>query len=229
VKKRIYVADDHALVRSGLVQIVDREPDMVVCGQAAEVDTALREIILCRPDQVLVDLSFRHSSGLDLIQAVRRKLPATGILVVSAHEEAAWAPRVAHTGADGYVMKQDPRDIRRAIRRILAGRTSFTPPATHVIEQASCERRGITSVLTDRELAVARGIGAGKSGRQMATQLHVSERVINQCRRSIRRKLHLRDGRELVGFCTEAKLLGLPAAGSGAWLCYRVRKTDRRS
>jgi len=121
-KKRIFIVDDHAMFREGLRQLIDREVDLTVCGDAAEATEALAEISKSEPDLVIVDISLSGKSGIDLIKAIKDKYEDLPVLVVSMHEESLYAERALRAGAMGYVMKQEPaKVVKMAIRKLLAG------------------------------------------------------------------------------------------------------------
>ena len=121
-KKRIFIVDDHAMFRDGLQQLIDREADLTVCGDAADAAGALEGISRTNPDLVIVDISLSGKSGIDLIKSIKDQYEDLPVLVVSMHEESLYAERALRAGAMGYVMKQEPaKVVKVAIRKVLAG------------------------------------------------------------------------------------------------------------
>src|ERR1043166_5796623 len=120
--RKILIVEDHPVFREGLRQLVNREPDLTVCGESDNAAQALKEIPVLQPDLVLVDLTLPGMSGLQLIKEIRALGNKIKLLVVSMHDQALYADRVLRAGGDGYIMKQeDPEDIIHAIRDVLAG------------------------------------------------------------------------------------------------------------
>src|SRR5579871_779040 len=121
-KRKVFVVDDHPIVREGLAQLINREPDLTVCGSAEEMHTALRSIETLKPDILIVDISLNGPDGLDLLKIIRAKTPDLPVLILSMHDESIYAERVLRAGANGYIMKQEGTDrVLEAIRRIRAG------------------------------------------------------------------------------------------------------------
>src|SRR5512146_1158137 len=121
-RKRILIVDDHPMMRQGLAQLIEHEPDLCVCGQADRAGQALEAIAASPPDLVLVDISLPDRSGLELIKDVHALRPDLPFLVVSMHDEALYAERVLRAGGRGYVMKQEGGKIlMQAIRQVLSG------------------------------------------------------------------------------------------------------------
>ena len=119
-KKRVFVVDDHPIVRSGLALLINREPDLVVCGDAEEMPAALEAIGVLRPDILVIDLSLNGPDGLDLVKRVREREPILPVLILSIHDECIYAERALRAGANGYIMKQEATDrVLTALRRIL--------------------------------------------------------------------------------------------------------------
>ena len=201
---RILVIDDHPFMRAGLTQLIDRQGDMQVCGEAGNPGEAARELARCSPDLVLTDITMPGRSGLDFIKdllALNAKLP---VLVVSMHDEAIYAERVLRAGARGYIMKEaGGENLLAAIRRIMAGEVYLSPAmSARILENLSGRRpRGSSSPiekLTDREFEVFRLIGQGKSTRDIAAQLNLSSKTVDVHRGHLNEKLELKDTTALV-------------------------------
>ena len=121
-KHGVFVVDDHPIVRQGLALLINQEPDLVVCGEAEEGQTALRALADVRPDVLVLDISLPGPDGMELLKTIRSTDPALPILVLSMHDEAVYAERALRAGANGYIMKQEATDkVLVALRRILTG------------------------------------------------------------------------------------------------------------
>lgn len=203
-KKQIFIVDDHAMFRDGLRQLIDREADLTVCGDAAEATEALEGISKTEPDLVIVDISLSGKSGIDLIKAIKEKHEDLPILVVSMHEESLYAERALRAGAMGYVMKQEPaKVVKAAIRKLLAGDMHLSERmASGVISKFI---RGGDELppsplekLSDRELEVFRMLGMGKGVRLIAEELGLTIPTINSFRNRIKEKLQLNSSTEVM-------------------------------
>jgi DNA-binding NarL/FixJ family response regulator len=205
VKSRIFIVDDHTMFREGLRQLIDREPDLTVCGDAAGAEEALRNIDESNPDLAIVDLSLSGGTGIDLIKTLKSKYADLPVLVVSMHEESLYAERALHAGATGYVMKQEPaKTVKVAIRKVLAGDMHLSDKMTASLlgkfmsgGQSAIPVSPIEK-LSDRELEVFRMLGEGKMTRQIAEELGLTIATINSFRNRIKEKLDLKNSAELV-------------------------------
>jgi DNA-binding NarL/FixJ family response regulator len=202
---QVLIVDDHPLVREGLAARLSSQPGLQVCGEAATVDEALALARAMRPALVIVDLALRNGSGLDLIKQLARErgAPRPRILVVSAYEGGLLAERALHAGAHGYINKQELQgSLLEAVRTVLGGSNYLGPELKQrFIDHAFISHRPARSgieALSDRELQVFQLIGAGKSTRAIARQLHVSIHTVESHREKIRLKLNLHDGSELL-------------------------------
>lgn len=203
-KARVYLVEDHALVRRGVSWLIAGEDDLEVCGQAEDAAPALAEMGELRPDVALVDLSLKSSCGLDLIKQLRTSLPQVRSCVFSVGNEATYAARALKAGALGYVMKHEsPPALLEAIRKVLRGQRHLSGP---VLESMLEPLRppGPTdpmSMLTDRELNVATLIGRGLTTSEIAYRLRMSTHSVDTHRLQLRRKLNVNGGRELLLLC----------------------------
>jgi DNA-binding NarL/FixJ family response regulator len=203
-RRRILVIDDHPFMRAGLAQLIDRQADMQVCGEAGNPAEAIRELARCRPDLVLTDITMPGRSGLDLIKDILAVTPGLPVLVVSMHDETIYAERVLRAGARGYIMKEaGGENLLTAIRRIMGGEVYLSPAmSARILENLSQRRpRGSSSPieqLTDREFEVFQLIGQGRSTREIAEQLHLSSKTVDVHRGHIKEKLDLQDTTALV-------------------------------
>jgi len=200
---KILLVDDHPLIREGLAGRIAAQPDMTVCGEAADITGALAQIIATDPDLVIVDLALKNGHGLDLIKAIRARTDKIKILVISAYEESLFAERTLRAGAQGYVNKQALQEKAiEAVRSVLSGRRYLSLELTeqlvgHAIGPNVKAQHGVES-LSDRELQIFELIGRGNSTSIIAGQLHLSVHTIESHREKIRAKLKLLNGTELM-------------------------------
>jgi DNA-binding NarL/FixJ family response regulator len=199
--------DDHALVRQGMMELINKQPDLMVCGEADNAAQAFAEITKLKPDLAIVDLSLKNSDGLKLIRNLRLQLPDLLILVVSMHDEALNAELVLHAGARGYIMKDEAiENVIVAIRRVLDGKIYLSEEMTLRLLQQKIDGRGQASpveLLSQRELQVFQLIGRWRRTRQIAEELHLSIKTVEYYRERIKIKLSLRNGTELAQFATQ--------------------------
>ena len=204
MKRRIFVVDDHPIVRGGLIQLISEEADLEVCGQAGEAETALAEIEKLRPDLALVDISLEGRDGLDLLKDLQLRIKEMPVLVLSMHDELMYAERALRAGARGYIMKQEATEkLLDAIRKVLEGKIYVGEKlASRMLEKLLCGKarnEGVgVELLSDRELEVFRMYGHGYSSREIAERLCLSIKTIETYRAKIKDKLSLRSGAEMV-------------------------------
>jgi DNA-binding NarL/FixJ family response regulator len=208
-ERRVFIADDHPIVRQGLAQLIEHEPDLTVCGEAASVAEAQASLTQIRPDVVIVDLSLHDSDGLELIKDIRAAHGQLPVLVLSMHDEKIYAERLLSAGANGYIMKQAPADqLLVALRRVLAGGIYVSEQVgASMIERFAVGglRRNADPIerLSNRELQVLNLIGRGRSTREIADQLHLSIKTVESHRQRIKKKLNLSTSPQLVQFAVK--------------------------
>jgi DNA-binding NarL/FixJ family response regulator len=202
----VFVVDDHAIVREGLTTLINKEPDLNVCGTAHDASSALNALLNIQPDLVIVDLTLASSSGLDVIVSITARYPAIRVLVFSMHEETVFAERCIKAGACGYIMKNDePGELINAIRKIMKGKIYLSEKMTeYVLNKAmnvkDAQNKDIVETLSDREFQVFQFIGQGLSSKQIATSLNLSIKTIDTFREKLKCKLGLNNGLELVQY-----------------------------
>jgi DNA-binding NarL/FixJ family response regulator len=204
---RILVVDDHELVRVGMAQLVRRQPNWEVVGEADDAATAMQLARETRPNLALIDLRLNSGDGLELIKQFRATFPDIRSLVSSMQEERLYAERALRAGALGYISKQEPvQQLIVAIRRVLEGKVYLSPAMTEVmlsraaagvhVEQPSIE------LLSDREIEVFELLGRGKSVKDIALQLHLSPKTIEYHRQRIKEKLRITSSNTLLRHAT---------------------------
>jgi DNA-binding NarL/FixJ family response regulator len=202
-KVSILLVDDHAVVRFGLSSIINRQDDMVVCGEEESASRGLTAIEALQPDLLVADISLKDSSGLELMRNVKAQYPKLPMLVVSAHDESVYAEIAFRAGALGYLMKSEGIEkIITAIRRVMSGSiyVSEALAAKMLQKQIRGKTDAIASPadsLSDRELEVFQLIGQWKGTRQIADELHLSVKTIEYYREQIKRKLGLKNANGL--------------------------------
>lgn len=203
-RTRILLVDDHAVVRYGIAQLINRQADLVVCGEEEDAGHALGAIEKLKPDLVIADISLKDSSGLELMRNIKAQSSGLPVLVVSAHDESIYAEIAFRAGALGYLMKQEALEkIIAAIRRVLSGNIYVSDAlAAKMLQQ---QIRGKTDIqespvkgLSDRELEVFQLIGQWKKTSEIAQELHLSVKTIEYYREQIKRKLNLKNSAELT-------------------------------
>ena len=203
---KVLVIDDHAIVREGLTTLINKEPDMEVCGTAHDAPSALNALLNIQSDIVIVDLTLASSSGLDVIVSIKAQYPSIHILVFSMHDETVFAERCIKAGAAGYIMKNDePGELINAIRRIMKGKMYLSEKMTdYVLNKAmnvkDTQNKDIVETLSDREFQVFQFIGQGFSSKQIAANLNLSIKTIETFREKLKYKLCLNNGLELIQY-----------------------------
>ena len=205
-KKRIFIVDDHPMMRQGLAQLIGAELDLAVCGEVESAELALDGIGALKPDLVLADVSLPGKNGLELIKDFHAIQPNLPVLVISMHDESLYAERVLRAGGRGYIMKQEGgKKLMQAIRQVLEGKIYVSEKmSAEILETFSGRRAGTESSpvekLTDREFEVFQLISQGKGTREIAEKLHISVKTIEVHRANIKAKLKLNSSSELICF-----------------------------
>jgi DNA-binding NarL/FixJ family response regulator len=201
---RVFLVDDHPLVRQALRQAIRHERDLEVCGEADDKDEALKAIALSEPDLAIVDLRLRDSDGLDLVRDLRDRHPKVLSLVLSMQDESLTAERAVRAGARGYVSKREPPGkIIEAVRKVLGGEIYWSEKAAaQVASKIASSSRPATSspvdYLSERELQVFEQIGLGHNTNEIADSLHIDVSTVETYRARIKEKLNLKSGSELL-------------------------------
>lgn len=202
-KKRILIVEDHPLFRAMLVQLIDKELGMMVCGEASNIRDAMAIIEQTRPDAAIVDLTLEGSSGLELIKDVKARKIRLPVLVLSMHEEGLYAERVLRAGAKGYISKNEsPAEVIEAIRRVIAGRIYVSERVTGAIlgrlgqADKAMEPSGV-DILSDREIEVFQLVGRGLNSREIAARINLGPSTVDSYRARIKDKLGIKNAAEL--------------------------------
>lgn len=202
LKKHILLVDDHAILREGLIQLINREPDMEVRGEAPDAQSAKAEIEANPPDLVILDISLRGANGLALLEEIHRERPGLPVLILSMHKESLYAERAIRAGARGYIMKEETTtSLVTAIRRVLAGGVFLSGAMNEsiLLGLSNPRKTGASPVdsLSNRELEIFKLLGEGYRPRQIADRLCVSVKTVESYISRIKNKLELDSAAEL--------------------------------
>ncbi len=203
-KRKIFIVDDHPIVRKGLAQMINQETDLVVCGEADSAQHALESLKKSQPDLIIVDISLQGIDGIELIKIIKARYSNLPALVVSMHDESLFAERALRVGARGYIMKQEAIEkMMEAIRRVLRGELYISEGVSANIVKRFIDGKTETTKsaiesLSDRELEVFQLIGKGIGTRQIADNLNVSIKTVESYRANIKDKLNLKNATELM-------------------------------
>jgi DNA-binding NarL/FixJ family response regulator len=201
---RVFIVDDHPLVRESLASLIEQQPDMTVCGEAASAAAAFAGIEATRPDVAVVDLTLGGRTGLDLIKDLRHSRPEVAVLVLSMHDEELYAERALRAGARGYIMKREAtRKVIEAIRRVHSGKVHLSDHlaetlAEKLVAGTPAAPESPVTRLSDRELEIFRLVGVGRATREIAETLHLSTKTVQAYYVRIKEKLGLANANELM-------------------------------
>ena len=202
--KSVLIVDDHPMMRTGLAQLIDNEPDLKVRAEADNAGQALDAVTKQPFDLILLDISLPDKNGLELIKDIQTLQPGQRILVVSMHDELLYAERVLRAGGRGYIMKQEGgKKFLQAIRQVLSGQIYVSDKiSARILENVSGRHNEASASpierLTDREFEVFQLIGQGKSTRDIAQHLRLSMKTVEVHRSNIKKKLKLKTATDLV-------------------------------
>ncbi len=202
--KRVLIVDDHPVLRRGLTALIDSEPDLTACGEAASAAEALAAVRELRPDMVVVDLELGGRDGLDFVKELKTRDPRVPALVFSMHDESVYAERALRAGARGYVDKQQlDETVLVAIHRVLDGGTYMSGKLERRLAGRFLDGRKLAAgspleALSDRELEVFRWIGQGRGTREIAETLSLSVKTIESHREHIKNKLGIQTAAQLA-------------------------------
>ena len=207
---KVLIADDHAVVRQGLRQILSEIPELGVVGEAQDGQAVLN-LMRAEPWDVLVlDLSMPGRGGLDILKDVRRERPETRVLVLSMHPEDQFAVRTLKAGAAGYLTKESaPSELVAAVRKVLTGGRYISPALAEKLafDLGRDDDRPRHEKLSDREFQVMRRLAAGMTVQQIADELMLSPKTISTYRARVLEKLELKTNAELIHYSIHNELV----------------------
>jgi DNA-binding NarL/FixJ family response regulator len=208
MKRKIIIIDDHPVVRQGMAQLINQENDLEISGQVEEANKVVDLIKKILPDLVILDLSLKDTSGIEVIKDIKVIYPELPILVLSMHDESLYAERVLRLGAMGYIMKHEATEkIIFAIRQVLNGNIYASDNIlSNILKKAvsnKSDRKSPMESLSDRELEIFQFIGDGLKTSQIAEKLNLSTKTIEVYKEKIKEKLNISSGAELTKYCIE--------------------------
>lgn len=211
---RVFIADDHAVLRAGLRMLIGAQQDMQVVGEAEEGEEALRQVISLRPDVALVDLSMPQLDGLEVVRRARTSAPQVRLLILSMHDDEGYLRRALEHGAAGYILKRAAdTELMAAIRAVARGEVYLYPSLTHLLVNrylGRSEEGGASpspAGLSEREMEVLRLLAAGYTSQQVGDQLALSAKTVDTYKARVMEKLGLRSRAELVRYALRHGLL----------------------
>jgi len=213
-KKKLLIVDDHPLIRERVAELINSEPDLVVCGEAGDANEALAAAKALSPDMAIIDITLKDTYGIELVKQLKELYPKLPMLVLSMHEESMYGERALRAGAKGYLTKQEAsKKIVDAIRRILRGEIYVSEKLGAALLQKVAGVKSDTTgggspidVLTDRELEVFQLMGEGHAVRDIAERLFVSVKTVEAHREHIKQKLKFKSSSELLRYAIQYTL-----------------------
>ena len=202
-KHRVFLVDDHPIVLTGFTLMLNGQPDLEVCGSASSAEDALASIPAAKPDLVITDITLPKRSGLDLVKDLVAMNSKLRVLLVTMHDELLYAERAIRAGARGYLMKEAGAEkMLSAIRHVIGGNIYVSDRIqAKILNAMHSPRKAATGSpmekLSDREFEVFRLLGEGKSTKEVAAQLHLSDKTVAVHRGHIKEKLGITSATEL--------------------------------
>ena len=195
MKHPVLIVDDHPIVRRGLMDVINETIDLEICGEAADVPEAIRQIEATQPHAVIVDITLGDEDGIELIDCIKWRWPSIKILVSSARDEKTFAGRVLRAGALGFISKREPLpQVVNALRQVLRGEVYLSPHMTTCLLQRAAGRQSLepdpVQSLSNRELQVFQLIGEGLNTREIAHRLGISPKTVESHRKVLKEKLN---------------------------------------
>ncbi len=213
-KIRVLVADDHTIVRQGLIGILKASDEVEVVAEAADGNEAVEKALKTKPDVAVLDVSMPRLSGIEAARRIHEALPATRLLVLTMHDDEEYILKMIRAGASGYLLKDGAAsELLAGIRALKSGKTFFGPQATKALAEAFARDRPSEPAnpyerLTDREREVFQLVVEGKTNSEIGEILFISAKTVDNHRTRLMEKLGLHSSAELVRFAARHKLLG---------------------
>lgn len=211
-RTRVLVADDHTIVRQGLIGILEASEEVEVVGEAADGHEAVEKALKVRPDVVVLDISMPRLNGLEAARRIRESLPSARILVLTMHDDEEYVLKMVRAGASGYLLKDDAAsELLAGIRALKAGKAYFGPHASRALAVAYQSDQPLPEDpygrLTDREREIFQLVVEGKTNSQIAGLLFISPKTVDNHRTRLMEKLGLHSTAELIRYAAKHKLL----------------------
>jgi len=204
MKYKIFLVDDHPLVREWLTNLINQQDDLQVCGTSDDAPEALEAIGDAKPHLAVIDLGLKTTSGLDLIKDLNNLYPEVAVLVLSMHEESHYAERALRAGARGYITKREStKSVITGIRAVIGGRVFLSQEFAEDMAERIVLKRSETAQtpvagMSDRELQVFELVGRGFGTKHIADSLHISMKTVQAYQARIKQKLGLKNINELM-------------------------------
>ncbi len=206
----VLIADDHAVVRQGLKQILEEQPDMRIAGEAQNGGEVLDLLATGSPDVVLMDISMPGRNGLEILKDIRRLRPKLPVLILSMHPESQYALRALKNGAAGYITKDSaPEELVTAVRHAVGGRKYVSASLAEklAVELERPSAQALHESLSDRELQILCLIASGKTPTGIAEELSLSVKTVSTYRTRILQKMNMKNSAELTTYAITNKLV----------------------
>ena len=207
---RILIADDHAIVRKGLRQLLLEEYPSALIEEVSDAEGLVNKAMIDKWDIVICDLSMPGRSGLDALRQIKQSSPSLPVLIMSMHPEDQYALRVLKAGASGYLSKDSIHDeLMNAIRTAMLGKKYITPSIAERLAEAidSESEKPVHELLSDREFDVFKLLASGKSVSEIAAQLSLSITTVSTYRSRILEKMNIRSNADMTRYALEKKLI----------------------
>lgn len=207
---RILIADDHAIIRKGLKQIIEENPEMTVTAEASDGVEALRKIRESGCDVVLLDISMPGKNGIDVLKQVREEYPRLPVLILSMYPEDQYAVRLIKAGATGYLTKEcAPAEVVNALRRVAGGKKYISPAVAEMLadDVGMAYDHAPHETLSNREFQIFLQLAAAKTVSEIAAAMTLSVKTVSTYRSRILEKMHLRNNAELMHYAIERRLV----------------------
>ena len=205
-KRKVFIVDDHPVVRDGLIALIEHEKDLKVCGDADDATEALKSLSPLKTDVVIVDIGLKSSDGIELTKSIKAQYPRLPVVVLSIHDESVYAERALRAGASAYLMKEVvSENIITAIRTVLRGEIYVSDQIAKKFLGNAFQRKSKAGAdpvakLSDREFEIFRLIGVGYKASQIAERMHLSVKTVETYRARIKEKLSLTDASKLLQY-----------------------------
>ena len=208
----VFVADDHAIVRHGLIALLSTQADLEVVGSAGSGREAIAEILRLQPQVAILDISMPHADGIEVARRVHAELPELPIVMLSMHSSAQHVLQALEAGARGYLLKESAsRDIVEAVRAVAAGRRFLSPQVGEILAEGLTSVSGADALesLSSREREVIKLVADGHSSSQIGHLLHLSPKTVDSYRSRLMQKLGVRDLAGLIKFAIQHGITSL--------------------
>jgi DNA-binding NarL/FixJ family response regulator len=203
-KTKVFIVDDHPIVRQGLIQLINQESDFVICGDVGDIPSAMKDIAKHRPDVVIIDIALGQANGIRLIEDIANKFPGILMIALSMHDESVYGERCLKAGARGYLMKQEePENVITALKKVISGEVYISENLRDMFLNKFINKKQTTpntsiSSLSNRELEVFQLFGQGLKTQQIAGELNLSVKTIETHVEHIKRKMNFGNLHELT-------------------------------